>query len=393
MQLLEFFCASEPASPGASISFFSASGPGLGRPPSPSTLLDPDRREVRVLLGRFRSFSITGSDLLLNGVTRVEGEAVFNLRCTRRNGLAVVSYGSGESSGRLEILAPGGFLHVNGKLYRNRVTVLAKEGECAVVNVVDLEKYLAGLINKEMSPSWPLEAMKAQAVASRSYALFQARANRSREFDLESTTQDQVYDGASSESPKSNRAAEETRGQVITFAEAPLKAYFHANCGGKTELPSAVWGGNSGIFRPVNCPYHRRPRDRLRWSLVLSGEQIDAALRKVGGVLPSTVFRVAKLEAGTPNQNRRLNEVVVSDSHGNSFSVPANVFRNAVGNTRIRSTSFRIQEEAGKYRLSGEGFGHGVGMCQVGARAMAEEGKTYRQILEYYYPLAKLIRL
>jgi stage II sporulation protein D len=273
------------------------------------------------------------------------------------------------------------------------VTIVAQGSDCAVINTVDIEKYLAGLINREMSPSWPIEAMKAQAVASRSYAYFQMRVNHGKEYDLESTTQDQVYEGASSETAKSNRAAEETRGITLSFGDETIKAYYHANCGGMTELPVAVWGSPSPAFRPVICPYHRRARDRIRWSVSITKEQLSHALKKAAGILPAGFRRLASLEAGASNSSRRLSDVQVSDDRGNNVLVPANYFRNALGNTKVKSTTFQVRKEGNGFRLSGEGYGHGVGMCQVGARAMAEDGKTFRQILAHYYPLAKLKQL
>ncbi|RYZ95500.1 MAG: SpoIID/LytB domain-containing protein, partial [Proteobacteria bacterium] len=166
----------------------------------------------------------------------------------------------------------------------------------------------------------------------------------------------------------------------------------HANCGGMTEVPVTVWGSEDQAFRPVVCPYHQRKRDRTRWSLHVSRLQLDKALRKVGGLLPRGFARLARLEPGAPSPSQRLNDVVVTDATGANSIVSANAFRNAMGNTKMKSTSFQIHDEEGGYRIDGEGFGHGVGMCQVGARAMAEEGKRYREILAYYYPLADLRR-
>jgi stage II sporulation protein D len=362
-----------------------------GAIPHPNQIAE--RKEVRVLLGKFHRASVAGLDLKVNGVI-LAGNSAFSLRCGSSQGQPFVDYGAGRSPiGRAEIEAPGGFFHLNGKLFRNRLTVVAQGNDCAVVNTVDMEKYLAGLINREMSPSWPIEAMKAQAVASRSYAYFQMRANSGKDYDLESTTQDQVYEGAASETAKSNRAAEETRGITLSFGNEVIKAYYHANCGGMTELPVAVWGTESPAFRPVICPYHRKTRDKVRWSLSLSKEQIRSALKKTAGILPAGFRRLASLEAGAPNPSRRLSDVQVSDDKGNNILVSANYFRNALGNTKVKSTTFQVHSEHGGYRLTGEGYGHGVGMCQVGARGMAEEGKTFRQILNYYYPLAQLKQL
>ncbi len=360
----------------------------------PTRIDSEHTHNVRVLLGHFSRLTLSGIDLVINGHTQLAGEAVFNVRCKQNSqGQAVIEYGLAQSqSDRLEIYAPGGFLHLNQKLYRNRITIFSRGNQCSVTNTLGMEKYLAGLINREMAPSWPLEAMKAQAVASRSYAISQSQLNRNKEYDLESTTQDQVYDGAASESAKSNQAAEETRGLVLAFANSPLKAYFHANCGGKTELPVAVWGNETRAFKTVFCPYHQRARDKIRWNLQLSNTQIQRALVKIAGLLPRDFKKLAKLEAGAPTSNERLNDVVVSDVTGHSIVISANTFRQAIGNTKIRSTAFQVRQNGGKVEIEGEGFGHGVGMCQVGARAMAEAGKSFRQILQHYYPLAQLQR-
>jgi stage II sporulation protein D len=352
-------------------------------------------RDVRVLLGSFDRFHISRLDLTLNGGIRFEGNSVFSLHCGQdRNGASYIEFGAGKKAiDRMDIYSPSGFLQVNGKLYRNNLTIYAKEQKCMVVNTVDMEKYLAGLINREMLPSWPEEALKAQAVASRSYAIYQMQANRNREFDVESTTQDQVYDGASSETAKSNRVVQTTRSEVLSFGAGPAKAYFHANCGGMTEVPESVWGTQSGQFRAVYCPYHKKERDRMSWSLSLSAKQVEQALRKITGLLPSSFLRLARLEAGAPNAHQRLNDVVVSDSKGNNIVVAAPLFRAALGNTKVKSTAFRVESQGDHYHIRGEGFGHGVGMCQMGARAMAEGGKKYQEILRHYYPHAKLSRL
>lgn len=354
-----------------------------------------ENRDVRVLLGSFQRFHISGLDLTLNGGIRFEGTSVFSLRCGHdQNGASFIEFGAGRKAiERLDVYSPSGFLQVNGKLYRNSITVLAKGENCLAVNTVDLEKYLAGLINREMLPTWPEEALKAQAVASRSYALAQMNASRNRDYDVESTTQDQVYEGAASETAKSNKAVDATKGLVLSFGMGPAKAYFHANCGGTTEVPESVWGTDNGQFRSVYCPYHKRERDRTRWSLSLTGKQIESALRKVAGLLPAGFLRLAKLEAGAPNANQRMNDVIVSDVSGNSIVVPAPLFRSALGNTKVKSTAFRVNPFGDGYAIAGEGYGHGVGMCQIGARAMAEEGKSYQDILRHYYPQAKLTRL
>lgn len=364
----------------------------LALPVPPSAALK--EKTVRVLLGNHARFHVQGDDLLLNGSIKYAGPNVFSLRCGRErdSGAAYVEFGAGRRAlGSLEIR--GTALRMNGRGYRDKIVVHAKGPHCLVVNEVGLDHYIAGVIGREMAPSWPLEALKAQAVASRSYALHQMAASKGREFDLESTTQDQVYEGSAGESPSTLLAAQSTRGEVLGFGNEALKAYFHANCGGATEVPAFVWGGDAKAFRPVVCPYHKRERDRTRWSVKVTLAQLEGALKKISGLLPRGFRRLASLEPGAPTESRRLSDVAVSDKAGNSVLVGANTFRNALGNTKVKSTAFRIAKGPDGYTLEGEGHGHGVGMCQVGARAMAEEGRSYEQILQFYYPLAKIRRL
>ena len=366
----------------------------LPAPPTRSSFRPSQKDLIRVRLGQFPRVNISGIDLSLNGTQTMAGSANFSAKCETQNGEAEVAVGFGQKIlGSLSLESATGFLHINGKLYRGKIALLPKDNECVVVNTLSMDRYLAGLINKEMAPNWPMEAMKAQAVASRSYALAQAQLNQNKDFDLESSTLDQVYDGAASETPKSTQAVEATKGVVLTYGNAPMKAYFHANCGGMTEQPSAVWGQDSPAFCPVVCPFHKKERDKISWTVQLSNFQVESALRKIAGLLPTGFVRLARLEAGALNPNHKLSDLMVSDQKGNSLVISATAFRNAIGNQRVKSTSFEVKQENGRYVIQGQGYGHAVGMCQVGARAMAEQGKTFLQILKYYYPLAKIFRL
>jgi stage II sporulation protein D len=365
-------------------------------PAPPQQVVKNKPKQIRVLLGSHLRFHVQGDELLLNGSMRLSGRSIFSLRCGKEqdSGATYVEFGAGRRAlGSLEISAGRGDLRFNGRTYAGKLRIHSAGTYCTVVNELGIDRYIAGVIGKEMAPHWPIEALKAQAVASRSYALHQMSVNKGRDFDLESTTRDQVYEGTTGESPTTMMAAEATQGEVLDFGNEPLKAYFHANCGGVTEVPMFVWGGTGSAFRAVTCPYHKQDRDRSRWSLKVSLSQIEGALKKIVGTLPSGFRRLASLEAGAPNESRRLTDVAVSDSVGNSVLVSANTFRNALGNTKVKSTAFRIQRGSDGYILEGDGHGHGVGMCQIGARAMAKAGRMYEQILQFYYPLAKIRRL
>lgn len=347
---------------------------------STPSLASAEPQTIRVSIGVFSSLNIRGVDLVFDKDLPAPSNEL-SFQCDQR------------FSSPVSLHARGGFIFVNNKPYRGTLTLIPDNEGCLVVNTVEMEKYIAGLLNKEMLPSWPLEALKAQAVASRTYALYQREQNKKKFYDVESTTQDQVYDGADTESAKSNLAAQNTDGVVLTWKHHPVKAFYHANCGGRTESPEDVWGYKYGYFKPVICPYHKKPEDQKKWTLQLTVSALEKSLRKVSGLLPQNFIRVASVEPGTLNEGMRRQNIIVSDISGNSAQISANAFRNAVGNNKIKSTAFEIKRSGASLQIDGQGNGHGVGMCQVGAKVMASQGKTFRDILKYYYPLAKLERL
>lgn len=349
--------------------------------------------DIRVNLGKFSHPVLRGTDLY------AEEQSVNNrelkIGCSEANNSSpVIQSGDGKIFSSPAIFeSHTGFIFLNNKSYRGKIIIYAEKEECIVVNSVDTEKYIAGLINKEMLSSWPLEALKAQAVASRTYAFYQKEQNKNKIYDVENSTQDQVYDGADSETPKSNTAAESTRGTILSWRGRPIKAFYHANCGGQTESPEAVWGYNYGYFKPVICPFHQKPENQNRWSLNIRMDVLERTLKKISGVLPRNFSRVAAVEAGALDGSHRRDSVVISDISGNTTKIPANTFRNLVGNTKIKSTDFNIHKNGSGLFFSGNGNGHGVGMCQVGVKVMATQGKKFNAILKYYYPLAKLTKL
>ena len=351
-------------------------------------VLEKPQRPVRVSLGQHKSVNASGYDLQINHI-QMDGASFLGIRCRQNQ----VFFGLEKSAPKVSLEASSGFIFINGKPYRNVVTILPKEDECLVINTLDLEKYLAGLINKEMLPSWPIEALKAQAVAARSYAVYQMRHRAQEEYDLESSTQDQVYEGASSETPKSNQAVESTRGIVLAWKQEEIKAFYHSNCGGRTESPKDVWGVEYGYISSVTCPFHQKG-DRKTWQAKINFKDLEHRLRKVVGLLPKDFLGIANVFAGEKNLNNRVGAILVADNSGRSVKIPANAFRNAMGTTKVKSTAFSLQQNHDhSIQLSGEGYGHGVGMCQTGAKVLAQRGSNYKAILSYYYPLAKLSRL
>lgn len=320
-------------------------------------------------------------------------------------------------AGPVRVESPAGFVTVAGKQYREKVFVhpiQTRHGwECEVVNHVDVENYLDGLVNAEFSAAWNREAIDAQVIAARTYAYYQMKlmTKRGSHFDLDSTIKDQVYDGSMREDYRSRLSAIRTRGQVLKVSrsdEWPIKAYYHSTCGGTTELPEVVWGTRmKGFSHRVTCPYCRNSPSFI-WDVPLSAREIALAIwkgardlgpadREITRAWPRTWEKdlresiLVDLRVSAQNASGRA-EVVTSrwkNVGGKEFALdmPGTQFRYWIGPSRLKSTVFQVLA-AGKdqWVLRGRGFGHGVGLCQWGAKTLGEQGKKAREILKFYYP-------
>ncbi len=286
---------------------------------------------------------------------------------------------------RLE--SSGTTLMVDGRRYRGTFTLAVVSGKIEVVNHVPMEQYLYGVVPEEMDYKWEPEALMAQAVASRTYALYVKGKSGDKPYDVEATTFSQVYGGYDAETEPSNSAVDATRGQIITFDGNPIIAYFHSNSGGHTEDAKNVWN--------VDVPYLRGIYDRFSedipggtWEYYLSYDAMRKQLNNDG----LDIKRIRGLEANGSSPSGRCLQMRIFSDKG-MFVFTSNNFRIKVGGTKLKSTLFQTRRLKRGVLFKGTGYGHGVGMSQCGANKMAEAGFSYRQILEYYYRGTQLIAL
>lgn len=264
---------------------------------------------------------------------------------------------------------------------------------------LDLESYLAGVVPSEMPIAWPIEALKAQAVAARSYVLSMANERRSRDFDVDSTIIDQVYTFLHTAQTDPNfrakivRALAETRGQVLTNSRGQiLKAFYSADCGCQSEDPKFVWG-HVDAFVSVKDPTCAK-RKPLSWDLNVDRVHVRSRLIAALDLPTDTELRALHVAGRTPSG--RVAEVVAAmsvDGKSQAYNMSAQEFRKIFGFQKIRSADFSLQWLGDELYIRGTGAGHGVGLCQTGARALAEEGIGFKDILKFYYPKAKLKNL
>ncbi len=246
-----------------------------------------------------------------------------------------------------------------------------------------LEDYVAGVVAGEMPPSFPVEALKAQAVAARSYALTRKlEAQRTgKPWDISAGVLNQVYQGQ--HIPAARGAADATVGEVLVMGLEPVEAYFHSVCCGTTESGLAALGRDLPYLVPVDCGACDDVPG-ARWRREFSAAELGR-LAGLGG--PADRVEVAS-RTGTGRAERV--EVLRG---GRSASLAAADLRQRLGFSRLPSLAFEVAPARGGFVFEGTGRGHGAGMSQHGAAGMARQGKTYREILAHYYPGTEVIKM
>jgi stage II sporulation protein D len=264
-----------------------------------------------------------------------------------------------------------------------RIRVLVSPEPREVVEL-RLEDYVAGVVAGEMPGSFPPEALKAQAVAARSYALtrkIEAQA-AGREWDIGAGVLAQVL--SRTPGPAARAAAAATEGEVLVVAMEPVEAYFHAACGGRTEGGLAALGRDLPYLSAVACG-RCEDAPRVRWSVHVEARELAAAAGLRGA---ATGARVA---ARSPTGRAEKVEVRVGERRA---VLAATDLRQRLGFSRLPSLAFEIRGGgADGFALEGRGRGHGAGLCQWGAAGLAREGKGYREILLRYYPGTEVERM
>ena len=347
-------------------------------------------QEVRISLSSNQtkvSFSAEGLAVfeLATGERLGFGRGTARLSVERRGGRLNLS-GAVEKKGLGGVVVESeNGLRVDGRLFLGRVTVRpdARSG-LEVVNRLPLETYLLGIVGSEMNPSWPIEALRAQAVAARTYAMDRRMKMRAanKPFDMDATVLSQVYTGAERITDSVISAVESTRGEVLSHRYMLVEALFHSTCGGHTAPAGSVFNHHVPYLLGRACAWCKES-NRYRWSIEMKLDEVSKRLQRAGlvkGAVKS--FNRARLRAPI--------EVVVGSS---KKVLHAREVRAALGYGELYSQEFSAETRGGAVRFSGRGFGHRVGMCQWGAKGLADRGSTYKEILSHYYADSRVKRI
>ena len=249
-----------------------------------------------------------------------------------------------------------------------------------LINWVDLESYVAGVVSGEVGAKWPLEALKAQAVAARTYVLYKKVENQLQSFDVVAGVQDQVYHGHSVQAESVLQAVAATRGQVVTYENRPIFAAYSSTAAGPTEDALYVWALDLPYLKGVDCPFDEQA-PRYDWRTSFTFDFLEQQLLKEG-------YDVGKIATFTPytfTPSGRVDRVRLLHSRG-EIILRGQDLRRVVGYSKIFSTQFSIESLGQEVVVVGHGAGHAVGMCQWGMREMAELGYDYQSIIRHYYP-------
>ncbi len=397
---------------------------GCANPPAQVPTPGPATGEPSVQIGLLvgaGSVSLGGDATL--AITQPDGARVLDIpagevwRATAVNGGIALATGAGVAAGTVaegrvvpaDSTAP---VRVNGRPYHGTLALLRDRTGLTVVNQVGIEAYLLGVVSGEMGRRDPgeQEALRAQAVVSRTYALRNLGRWRGDGFDLQPTVADQVYGGILAETPEAREAVDATKGQILTWGGQPIDAFFFSTCGGRTA-------DGTEVFRGADRPYLRSVPDldgngvaycsispRFRWHEEWTGDALLAVLRRslpAALAVPASrvdVVREVRVVSRTPSG--RVGQLTIALGSGDvqvDGPLVRQVLRPSTGDI-LRSNAFDLSASRSGRRITrlvaeGMGNGHGVGFCQWGAVGRAHAGQDYRGILAAYYPGTDLQRL
>jgi len=267
---------------------------------------------------------------------------------------------------------------VGQKRFAGKLNLFVLDSEILVVNVLGIEKYLNSVVGSEMPTKWPIEALKAQAIASRTYALKQ---KGNHLFDIDSTQKNQVYNGLESRTYKTIRAVKSTRSLVLTYKNKLINALFHSSSGGMTENSEDVWKNKYPYLSSVKDFDKNNPK--FRWQKNFSSNELASLFPKIGGLRNIEILEIT-------STGRVKNVKLIGDYDSDQMS--GVVLRKRLGlNSNFVRFKFFEEELNNKFLnkkgliVFGQGSGHGVGMSQWGAKYLASRGQKAERILKYFY--------
>ncbi len=271
---------------------------------------------------------------------------------------------------------------IDGSTYVGKIEIWKSTEGYYLINVVNLEDYVKGVVASEVGINWPLEALKSQAVLARTYAVAHILRNRNRNFyDVTSTVFHQVYN-LDKITEEVEKAVRETEGEILIYKNEPIMAFYHACSVERTEDAKEVFGREYPYLKSVEVPFTPSPHNL--WENKISFDLLEKILQ---------MDSIKNVEIISFTSTGRVKELKFSNEK-NSKTIKATELRRLLNWKILPSTSItNMKIEKDGVIFEGKGYGHGVGMCQWCAFQMALDGRNYKEILQYFYPGTKLVRM
>jgi stage II sporulation protein D len=270
-----------------------------------------------------------------------------------------------------------GKIFIHGKFYKGSLRILRDTNGLHVINSIPFDDYIEAAVAAEIDKEWELEALKAQAVISRTYALFNKSLNTNNSYHLSSSILHTLYDDHIDQ--LITLAVKSTKDEVLAYDNYPIKALYHNTCEGNTELPEEVWKESFPYLKSVSCNSRNAPYEN--WQRRFTLKEIEKALG---------VSDIRSIKIASYTLTGRAKTLSVSALDGNADIYTKNItaiqFSELLGPDELPSTAFSISAQKGNIVFTGNGHGHGVGLSMWGALEMARQGNSYKEILSHYYP-------
>jgi stage II sporulation protein D len=266
--------------------------------------------------------------------------------------------------------------------YRGYIKLINKDNKIRVTNIVDIESYIYGVVTSESISNWKIEALKSQAIASRTFAYFQSQKRKNWTYDVLDNTGDQVYKGIQGEHKKGILATNKTKGIVITYNNKPILAQYTANSGWNSASSSEIFG--------VYKPYLYGHKDKFSITMPLGKWEQKVSIKSIEKKMIQKGIKIGRLIDIKPYQIGKSGRVLKVKFIGSNGTKVLKSYTSIRRFAKLKDILIDIKKDGQYIYFKGGGFGHGVGYSQWGGQAMAKEGYKYNEILQFYYKDIKL---
>ena len=274
-------------------------------------------------------------------------------------------------------------IELEGTFYRGEVILSQQGGKIQTVLEIPMETYLLGVVGSEMSNSWSPNCLAAQAIVARTYAFRRYQGRKTKNYHMDDTVSSQVFKGLDTENENVFDAVKETQGQVLTYAGKMFTTYYHSTCGGHTTNAKGLLE-HKDVFPLSGVPcQHCTASKYYTWTNHISYDEASYVIETLtkGGTSP-----ILSITPHKTDRSGRCQEIRVLFQNSPPKTYKSADFRRVLGYSKLRSLKFKISFENDEFIFEGGGFGHGVGLCQMGAKGMADLNFPYKDILSHYYP-------